>query len=148
VTPRRYASRAAVLALAALPLVACGGTTSTAASPATSPVTSPATSPATSPGTSSATSGQPSPAGTNLSITVRGSSVTPPPASVDVPAGTPVRLTITADRSSEVHVHVVDLEKPINAGVPLTIEFTPTQQGVYEVELHDPDLLLVKLAVR
>jgi hypothetical protein len=59
-----------------------------------------------------------------------------------------VRLTVTADRTSEVHVHVVDLEKPITAGTPLTIRFTPTQQGVYEVELHDPDLLLVKLAVR
>ena len=57
-------------------------------------------------------------------------------------------LTITADRTSVVHVHVVDLEKPITAGQPLRISFTPAQQGVYEVELHDPDLLLVKLAVR
>ncbi|MGZ4602851.1 MAG: hypothetical protein ACXV0U_04535 [Kineosporiaceae bacterium] len=57
-------------------------------------------------------------------------------------------MTVTADRTSQVHVHVVDIEKPITAGKPLTIDFTPTQPGVYEVELHDPDLLLVKLAVR
>jgi hypothetical protein len=81
-------------------------------------------------------------------ITVRGSDVTPPPSTVDVTAGCVVRLTVTADRSSQVHVHVVDLEKPITAGTPVTVELTPTQQGVYEVELHDPDLLLVKLAVR
>jgi hypothetical protein len=55
---------------------------------------------------------------------------------------------VTADRSSVVHVHVVNIEKPITAGMPVTIGFTPTQPGVYEVELHDPDLLLVKLAVR
>jgi plastocyanin len=81
-------------------------------------------------------------------ITVTGSKVSPPPSTLDVKAGCEVKLTVTADRTSEVHVHVVDLEKPITAGQPVTIDFTPTQQGVYEVELHDPDLLLVKLAVR
>jgi hypothetical protein len=65
-----------------------------------------------------------------------------------VKAGCEVDLTITADRSNEVHVHVVELEKPIAAGQPLRISFTPTQPGVYEVELHEPELLLVKLAVR
>ena len=77
-----------------------------------------------------------------------GSKVSPPPSTLNVKAGCEVKLTVTADRTSEVHVHVVDLEKPITAGQPVTIDFTPTQQGVYEVELHDPDLLLVKLAVR
>ena len=86
--------------------------------------------------------------GTSLRITVKGSTVTPPPGTTDVQAGCRVDLTVTADRTSEVHVHVVDLEKPITAGQPLQISFTPSQQGVYEVELHDPDLLLVKLAVR
>ena len=59
-----------------------------------------------------------------------------------------VTLVITADRSSEVHVHVVNIEKPITAGTPLRLTFTPTQTGVYEVEIHDPDLLLTKIAVR
>ena len=86
--------------------------------------------------------------GVHRTITVTGSMVSPPPSTVDVPAGCPVTLTVTADRTSEVHVHVVELEKPITAGTPLTLTFTPTQQGLYEVELHDPDLLLVKLAVR
>jgi hypothetical protein len=85
---------------------------------------------------------------TARTITVKGSQVTPPPSTVDVKAGCPVRLTVTADRSSVVHVHVVDIETPITAGKPTSIAFTPTQSGVYEVELHDPDLLLVKLAVR
>ena len=63
-------------------------------------------------------------------------------------AGDQVTLVVTSDRTTELHVHVVDIEKPITAGVPLTVTFTPKQTGVYEVELHDPDLLLTKIAVR
>ena len=74
--------------------------------------------------------------------------MTPPPGTTDVEAGCQVELAITADRSSEVHVHVVELEKSITAGQPLRISFTPAQPGVYEVELHEPELLLAKLAVR
>jgi heme/copper-type cytochrome/quinol oxidase subunit 2 len=87
-------------------------------------------------------------AGTDVTITVKGNAVTPAPSTVDVPAGTPVHLTVTADRTTQLHVHVVNIEKPVTAGTPTTVTFTPTQPGVYEVELHDPDLLLVKLAVR
>jgi plastocyanin len=123
-TTRLLAARALAVAALGLPLAACGGTASPAASVGTSGC------------------------GVGEQISVSGSKVTPQPSTVDVKAGCEVRLTVTADRSSEVHVHVVDLEKPITAGKPLTISFTPTQQGVYEVELHDPDLLLVKLAVR
>jgi hypothetical protein len=119
----RQAARVLAVALVGV-LAACGGS-------------------ATSAGTGSASG-----CGTGLQITVRGSAVTPPPGTTEVKAGCQVELTITADRTSEVHVHVVDLEKPITAGQPLQISFTPTQQGIYDVELHDPDLLLAKLAVR
>jgi plastocyanin len=130
-----------LLAAALLPLLAaCGGTASSSSASAagSSSASGPASSPA------STASG----CGTSLQITVKGSTVTPAPGTTDVKAGCQVDLTITADRTSEVHVHVVDLEKPITAGQPLHVTFTPTQTGVYEVELHDPDLLLVKLAVR
>ena len=130
-TMRRRLARAATPAAAALVLAGCGGAAST-------------TPPASGSAGSAATSG----CGVAQSITVTGSTVTPPPSTLDVKAGCEVRLTVTADRTSQVHVHVVDIEKPITAGTPTTIDFTPTQQGVYEVELHDPDLLLVKLAVR
>jgi hypothetical protein len=149
---------ARVLAIALLGvLAACGGTAQTGATGSTSGTTAGTTTGSTS-GTGSATVGaspgltagaaSPSGCGTALEITVKASTVTPPPGTTDVKAGCEVDLTITADRTSMVHVHVVDLEKPITAGQPLRISFTPAQQGVYEVELHDPDLLLVKLAVR
>ena len=146
-------TRRPVLAAAVLPvllpvLVACGGT-APASSTATSTTTgSVASSPSASSPSASGSASTATGCGTGLQITVKGSTVTPPPGTTDVKAGCQVDLTITADRSSEVHVHVVELERPITAGQPLHVTFTPTQQGVYEVELHDPDLLLVKLAVR
>ena len=137
---RQVARTLAVVLLGVL--AACGGSASTGTTGATG---------GTATGTATVGSSPSSPAadcGTSLRITVKGSTVTPPPGTTDVRAGCRVDLTVTADRTSEVHVHVVDLEKPITAGQPLQISFTPSQQGVYEVELHDPDLLLVKLAVR
>jgi plastocyanin len=136
---------AAPALLALLALAGCGGTAATSATGGTSASDSTSSTAATTPGASSSPS---SSAGVTLPISVRGSTVTPAPSTVNVSAGEPVRLVLTSDRTSEVHVHVVDIEKPITAGVPLTLTFTPTQPGVYEVELHDPDLLLVKLAVR
>lgn len=146
----RQAARVLAVALIGV-LAACGGSAqegTTGATSGTATGTGTATSSGTT-GTGTATgTGSASGCGTGLQITVKGSTVTPPPGTTDVKAGCQVELTITADRNSEVHVHVVDLEKPITAGQPLQISFTPTQQGVYEVELHDPDLLLAKLAVR
>ena len=102
----------------------------------------------TSSGTTSSGTDAASGCGAGMQITVKGSTVTPPPGTTNLEAGCQVELRITADRPSEVHVHVVDIERPITAGQPLRITFTPRQPGVYEVELHDPDLLLAKLAVR
>ena len=153
----RHAARVPAVALLGV-LAACGGSapsaTSTGASTGTTAGTGSGTASASPAATGSgsppatAGTGTSSGCGTTMQITVKGSSVTPPPGTTDVKAGCEVELTITADRTSEVHVHVVDLEKPITAAQPLHVTFTPTHQGVYEVELHDPDLLLVKLAVR
>src|SRR5689334_6399803 len=143
-TPRRPLARGVALLAGGLLLAACGGVASSSSTGTSAATSAPAASSASPPATDDTSTG----CGVGQQITVKGSTVTPPPSTLDVPAGCQVSLTITSDRTSEVHVHVVDLEKPITAGKPLTIEFTPTQQGVYEVELHDPDLLLVKLAVR
>jgi len=151
------ARRALAAGLVTLPLAvqlaACGGTTSsttagstTASSAAADAGTSSAA--ATGGGTPSATQDTATGSGTSAAISVKGNTVTPPPGTIDVKAGEEVTLVITSDRTSEVHVHVVDIEKPISAGVPLTLTFTPQQTGVYEVELHEPDLLLTKIAVR
>ena len=144
----------------ALPLAGCGGTASsstasstaagaTTAAGASSAASSAASSgAATGGGDASATQDGGTSSGTGIAISVKGKTVTPPPGTIDVKAGEEVTLVVTSDRTTELHVHVVDIEKPITAGKPLTVTFTPQQTGVYEVELHDPDLLLTKIAVR
>ncbi len=152
----RVALAAALLTAAVLPALAgCGGTASSSTSSApistsssTSSSTPAGTAGATGTGDTSATQGTSTGAGSAISIDVKGTTVTPAPGTIDVKAGDHVTLVITADRNSEVHVHVLNIEKPITAGTPLRITFTPTQTGVYEVEIHDPDLLLTKIAVR
>ncbi len=59
-------------------------------------------------------------------------------------------LTLTTDRSGELHVHAADpeLEVEIQPGTETYTFTTPSQPGVYEVELHDPDLLLFEIKVR
>jgi hypothetical protein len=76
--------------------------------------------------------------------------VTPKPATIAVAPGTPIALTLTTDRSGELHIHGAEpeLETEIEPGTK-TYTFTAiSQPGVYEAELHDPDLLLFELKVQ
>ncbi|MET0740022.1 MAG: hypothetical protein ABWZ26_00530 [Candidatus Nanopelagicales bacterium] len=77
--------------------------------------------------------------------------MTPAPARVTATPNEPLRLVVTADRGGELHAHGTqpELEVPVTAGQPTTAEFlAPAQPGLYEIELHDPDLLLFQLAVQ
>ena len=89
------------------------------------------------------------PAIRTLAIEVNGTEVSPEPTQVDLAVGETLSLVITADAGSEVHVHGFgEIAEPVTPGVPVTIELTGDDPGVYEVELHDPDLLLLQVAVR
>ena len=88
------------------------------------------------------------PTGRTIEVTVHGSTVTPTPAKVDVAVGQPVTLRVTSDRSTELHLHGVEVEQPVTAGVPTTVLFVAPRPGVYEVELHDPELRLLDLVAR
>jgi plastocyanin len=68
--------------------------------------------------------------------------------SVEVAVGETVRLTVTSDVDDEVHVHGVEQTAELSAGSPTTLEFSPTEPGVYEVETHESGLLLFQLIVR
>ena len=86
--------------------------------------------------------------GRTLSVTVRGKQVTPAPATVDLEVGETLTLTVTADRANVLHIHGFDIEKDLVAGRPLTVTLTGRQPGTYDVETHDPELRLLKIAVR
>ena len=81
-------------------------------------------------------------------ITVTGTDIEPPPGRVELPVGSSLRLVVTVDRADQLHVHGFDVEKPVAAGRPTSITLTGRDPGVYEVELHEPALLLTRLVVR
>lgn len=83
-----------------------------------------------------------------LSVTVTGSTVSPPPAQVELAVGQTLELTVTSDHDDELHAHGFDAEAPLKAGVPATISLTGRSAGVYEVETHEPALTLLTVAVR
>jgi plastocyanin len=163
---RRHAASAgaAILVLLLTGLSACSsGSDETASATTTSaPTTGPASAPPTGGPTTDAASALASArstaaestaparpvADTVLKISVRGRDVTPAPGRQTVSAGDRVQLTITTDTANEVHIHGVEIEKATKPGVPLTVEFVVQDPGIYAVELHKPELLLLQLVVR
>src|SRR5689334_12724050 len=112
--------RAALLALAGLPVWAASACSSAdAGAPATS--------------SSSA-------AVRTLAVTVNGKLVTPAPTRVRIALGQTLRLVVTADHDDELHAHGFEVERELKAGVPLTLDLTTKEPGLYEVELHHPEL--------
>lgn len=84
-------------------------------------------------------------------VTIVDKTVTGVPSRITVSPGERVRLVVTADRTSELHVHAADpeVETQTKQGEPVTVEFDAKKQpGLYEVEMHDPDLLLMQVQVK
>lgn len=59
-----------------------------------------------------------------------------------------VRFVVRTDAGSEIHFHGYELERKPVRGKPSVIQFTARLQGRFELELHDPDVLLAELSVR
>jgi hypothetical protein len=62
--------------------------------------------------------------------------------------GERLTLTVTSDHTDQLHVHGFDVEKELPAAQPVTVTLTGRTPGVYEVESHDPELRLLKIAVK
>jgi plastocyanin len=166
---RATAASAVILGCALVGTSACSGgsaeTPSTATSSTTS-TTAPSDSASTPAATASAGSSAAAPASavagatkspsaaavpkplTVLKISVQGRTVTPVPGRKSVSVGDRVKLIVTTDTANTLHVHGVEIEQATTPGVPLTVDFTVKDPGVYAVELHRPELLLLQLVVR
>ena len=59
-----------------------------------------------------------------------------------------VLVTVTADVSDEVHLHVYDLSADVAPGSPATIRFKANAPGRFEIELEDAGVLIAELEVR
>jgi hypothetical protein len=95
-------------------------------------------------------SGEPNPAKEPVTVTVAVTDgrVTPKPSRVEVPLGSTVELQVTSDVDDELHVHGFDVEKPLDAGVTITLELLADEAGLYGVETHETELELLQLEVR
>ena len=121
-------------------------TTSTPAPVATTPSAAPSTS---APTAHTEHSTAPStPAGRRIDISVTGKRVTPAPATVNIAVGESLTIAVTSDHDDTLHSHGFDIEKDIKAGRQATITIKGAQPGVYEVELHEPELRILQVAVR
>jgi len=82
-----------------------------------------------------------------ISVTVEGGTVTPGPGVHEIPLGSRVELTVTADAADEIHLHGYDEHLDLEAGVPGTLAFTADIPGDFEAELEDAGLQLLELRV-
>ena len=83
-----------------------------------------------------------------IDITFKGDTVDPEGAKVEVKAGDPVQLHITADEPGEIHVHSSpeqEIEYP-SGTTEKTLDLD--QPGVVQVESHSLDKLILQLEVR
>ena len=82
-----------------------------------------------------------------IAVTQANDNVSPAPSKQPVPLGSRVILTVTSDINDEVHVHGYELEKPVKAGGRVTFDFIADKAGVFEVETHTSEKLLLQLQV-
>lgn len=84
----------------------------------------------------------------SVDIAIDGDSVEPNGERVEVEAGQPLTLHVTADEAGELHVHSTpEQELEYDAG-ETDLELTIDQPGVVEVESHDLGLTILQLEVR
>ncbi len=83
-----------------------------------------------------------------LDVSINGKTITPTNKRIEVSKGKPLTITITSDRSGELHVHSSPEEEiPFDKGTT-TKKLTFTTPGVIEVEEHISDTLIAQLEVR
>jgi plastocyanin len=83
-----------------------------------------------------------------INVAVSNGKVHPADHREDVSVGDTVKLTVSSDQDDIVHVHGVNIEKPVSAGGSVTITFKVTDPGIYEVETHESDLTLLQIEAR
>jgi hypothetical protein len=105
------------------------------------------------PAASRATSGTPSPsaafgsADQRIEVSIAQGKISGTTGRVQVTAGSRVTLVLTSDVADQVHLHGYDIEKELAPGQPTSLQFVAALTGVFEVELHKANLVLLRLQV-
>jgi hypothetical protein len=145
---RRWAAVAALTAVTALTVAACGGDGSSQATGTTTTTTPAATtSTTTGPGTTvePTTTADATPV---IEVRVVGGKPQGGVRRERVKLGEAVVLRVVADVADEVHVHGYDRKADVAPGKPAQIRFTADVPGVWEVELERRRQKLLELEVR
>lgn len=140
----RARAGAVVAVVVLLSLAACGGDDDTPTVAGGQSSTTTAAAAPTSAGGSPTTA----PAGTVLSVTVRGGSVVEGGSRQRATLNQPVTIRVTSDVADEVHVHGYDKKFPVAANQRGEVTFNATIPGVFEVEFEKSGKLLFTLEVR
>lgn len=83
-----------------------------------------------------------------IAVTISGDKITPEGDRVQIEVGTPVRLTITADKAGELHVHSTPEQHVEFDEGTSSVELTFDKPGVVDVEDHALDKLILQFEVR
>jgi hypothetical protein len=70
----------------------------------------------------------------NISVSIRNGKADP--SSIRLTQGQPVELSLTSDRSMQLHLHGYDLIADVEPGVTATLSFIARLAGRFPVELH------------
>jgi plastocyanin len=132
-------------------LAACGGSDSTGtstAAPAAATTAVATTAPAAT--TSAATTAAPATAAAEagvLTIKVVDEQPVGGVAKLKVGKGDRIRFVVESDSKQEVHLHGYDIAKDAAPGAPAEFDVKATIEGVFEAELEDPGVQILKLTV-
>ena len=83
-----------------------------------------------------------------IDVTVTGKQVQPQPGTVNIAVGESLTIAVTSDQPNTLHAHGFEIAKPVTAGQQMEITVKGARPGVYDFELHDPELRLFQVAVR
>jgi heme/copper-type cytochrome/quinol oxidase subunit 2 len=133
---RRLRTAAIVVSLAtAVTVTGCGSSTSPAASSQTGV-------------TPGGAAGSPASGVQVITVTYSGGVITPPEGRVMVALGHKVEIRVTSDVAEIVHNHFNNVEQDVAAGGTVVFDFTADKPGIYEIELHKSNKLLLELQVQ
>jgi plastocyanin len=148
---QRTITGALALVLTTGVLAACGGSDSTGtstAAPAAATTAVATTAPAAT--TSAATTAAPATAAAEagvLTIKVVDEQPVGGVAKLKVGKGDRIRFVVESDSKQEVHLHGYDIAKDAAPGAPAEFDVKATIEGVFEAELEDPGVQILKLTV-
>ena len=67
---------------------------------------------------------------------------------IPVTVNSHVTIQVTSDTADEVHLHGYDIEKELVPGKATTLSFVADQTGIFELELHKANVVILHLQVQ